>query len=150
MKVILLQDVKNVGRQNDLVDVAEGYGRNFLIPRGLAVEANAANLKQHAQRQKQQAAKQAREQAEARDIAARLAEQRLVLKVKAGEGGRLFGSVTSSDIAEQVQRQIGVTVDRRRIDLDEPLKTVGTHKVGIRLYPGVHAELQVDVVEESQ
>lgn len=149
MKVILLQDVKNVGRKNDLVDVAEGYGRNFLIPRGLAVEANQANLKQHEQRQKREAAKQAREEAEARETAARLADHTLVLKVKAGDGGRLFGSVTSSDIAEQVEKQLGVAVDRRRIELDEPLKTIGSHRVTIRLYPGVQAELRVDVVEDS-
>lgn len=148
MKVILVQDVKGVGRKDELVDVSEGYARNFLIPRGLALEANAANLKQHEQRQKRAAAKQAREEAEAREAAEKLAERPLVLKVKAGEGGRLFGSVTSSDIAEQIEKQMGLTVDRRRIELDEPLKTVGSHKVTIRLYPGVQAELQVNVEEQ--
>lgn len=148
MKVILLQDVKSVGRKNELVDVAEGYARNFLIPRGLAVEANAANLKQYEQRKKREAAKQAREEAEAREAAAQLEKQPIVIKVKAGEGGRLFGSVTSSDIAEQIEKQVGIKVDRRRIDLNEPLKTVGTHKVTIRLYPGVQAELQVNLTEQ--
>ncbi len=147
MKVILLQDVKNVGRKDDLVDVAEGYARNFLIPRGLAVEANPVNLKQHEQRRKRAAAKQARDEAEAREAAARLAQQTLVLKVKAGEGGRLFGSVTSSDIAEEIEKQVGLAVDRRRIELDEPLKTTGTHTVTIRLYPGVQAELKVELVD---
>lgn len=148
MKVILLQDVKSVGRKNELVDVAEGYARNFLIPRGLAVEANAANLKQYEQRKKREAAKKAREEAEAREAAAQLEKQPIVIKVKAGEGGRLFGSVTSSDIAEQIEKQVGIKVDRRRIDLNEPLKTVGTHKVTIRLYPGVQAELQVNLTEQ--
>lgn len=149
MKVILVQDVKNLGRKNELVNVAEGYGRNFLIPRGLAVEATPANMKRHLQEQQREADKQERAEAEARETAARLAEQTLVLKVKAGEGGRLFGSVTSSDIAEQVERQLGISVDRRRIELDEPLKTIGTHKVSIRLHPGVQAELQVNVVEDA-
>lgn len=148
MKVILLEDVKNVGRKDELVDVAEGYARNFLIPRGLAVEASAANLKQHEQRQKRAAAKQAREEAEAKETADKLAQRPLVLKVKAGEGGRLFGSVTSSDIADEIKKQMGLTVDRRRIELDEPLKTVGSHQVTIRLYPGVQAELQVNVEEQ--
>src|SRR5690606_11823276 len=99
--------VKGVGRKNELVDVAEGYARNFLIPRGLAVEATAANMKQYEQRKKQEAAKRAREEAEAREAAALLEEQPIVIKVKAGEGGRLFGSVTSSDIAEQIEKQVG-------------------------------------------
>lgn len=149
MKVILVQDVKNLGRKNELVNVAEGYGRNFLIPRGLAVEATEANMKRHVQEQQREADKQERAAAEARETAARLGEKALVLKVKAGEGGRLFGSVTSSDIAEQVERQFGVTVDRRRIELDEPLKTIGSHKVSIRLHPGIQAELEVNVVEDA-
>ncbi len=112
------------------------------------MEANAANLKQYEQRKKREAAKQAREEAEAREAAAQLEKQPIVIKVKAGEGGRLFGSVTSSDIAEQIEKQVGIKVDRRRIDLNEPLKTVGTHKVTIRLYPGVQAELQVNLTEQ--
>lgn len=148
MKVILLKDVKNVGRQNELVEVAEGYARNYLIPRGLAVEATAANLKQYEERKRQQAAKRAREEAEARETAARLQRQPLIIKVKAGESGRLFGSVTSGDIAEAVEKQFGVKVDRRRIELDEPLKAVGSHKVVVRLYQGVQAELQVNVQAE--
>lgn len=143
MKVILVKDVKNVGRQNEVVDVAEGYARNYLIPRGLAIEANAANLKQHEERKRREAAKQAREEAEARETAARLMQQPLVIQVKAGEGGRLFGSVTSGDIAAAMEKQFGVKLDKRRIELDEPLKTVGAHKVVVRLYPGVQAELQV-------
>ncbi|REJ35536.1 MAG: 50S ribosomal protein L9 [Bacillota bacterium] len=149
MKVILLQDVKNIGRKDEVVDVAEGYARNFLIPRGLAVEATGANLKQHEQRQKRAAAKQAREEAEAREAADKLARGTLVIKVKAGEGGRLFGSVTSGDIAEHVEKQLGVRVDKRRIELDEPLKTVGAHTVTVRLYPGVQAQLKVDLVEDK-
>ncbi|MFO7266210.1 MAG: 50S ribosomal protein L9 [Limnochordales bacterium] len=148
MKVILVKDVKNVGRQNEVVDVAEGYARNFLIPRGLAVEATPANLKQHEERLRREAAKKAREEAEARETAARLAQKPLVIKVKAGESGRLFGSVTSGDIAEAVEKQFGVKLDKRRIELDEPLKTVGAYKVAVRLHPGVQAELQVHLQAE--
>lgn len=149
MKVILLQDVKNVGKKNDVVDVAEGYGRNFLIPRGLAMEATAANMKQRDQQQKRAAKREAREEAEAREAKARIEEQKIVLTVKAGEGGRLFGSVTSSDIATALKKERDIAVDRRRIELDEPIKSIGTHRVSIRLYSGVQAELQVDVVEQS-
>lgn len=147
MKVILLQDVKNIGRKNDLIDVAEGYGRNYLIPRGLATEATPANMKKREQQQATQAQRQEREETEARAAAEKLEKQPIALKVKAGEGGRLFGSVTAADIAAQMKVQAGVKVDRRRIDLAEPLKTLGLHEVSVRLYQGVHARVKVELTE---
>lgn len=147
MKVILLQDVKKIGNKNDLVDVAEGYARNYLIPRGLAVEATAANLKRREQEQATTAQRQQREEAEAREAAKKLEAQAVTLKVKAGEGGRLFGSVTAADIARQVKEQVGIDVDRRRIELAEPLKTLGVHELSVRLYQGIHARLKVELTE---
>lgn len=147
MKVILLQDVKNIGRKNDVVDVAEGYARNFLIPRGMAQEATSGNLRQRKQERAAQAQRQEREETEAREAAAKLEQHAIVMKVKAGEGGRLFGSVTAADIAAEVKSQTGVDVDRRRIDLREPLKTLGVHELSVRLYEGVHARLKVELTE---
>lgn len=147
MKVILLQDVKKIGNKNDLVDVAEGYARNYLIPRGLAAEATAANLRRREQDRATEAQRQEREEAEATAAAKKIESQTVVLKVKAGEGGRLFGSVTAADIAAQVEAQLGVEVDRRRIDLSEPLKTLGNHELSIRLAHGIRALLNVELTE---
>lgn len=147
MKVILLQDVKKIGNKDDLVDVAEGYARNYLIPRGLAVEATAANLRRREQDRAAQSQRQQREEVEAREAAEKLEARPVVLKVKAGEGGRLFGSVTAADIARQVKEQTGIDIDRRRIDLPEPLKTLGDHELSVRLYQGVQARLKVQLTE---
>lgn len=149
MKVILLQDVKNLGKKNDLIEVAEGYARNYLIPRGLAAEASAANLRQREQTLKTQSRKRQREEDQARAIADKLKERTIVVTVKAGEGGRLFGSVTSADIARELERQLSVTVDKRRIELEEPIKAVGTYRIPVKLYPGVQATLAVQVVGEN-
>lgn len=149
VKVILLQDVKKIGNKDDLVDVAEGYARNYLIPRGLAVEATPANLRRREQDKAAQSQRQQREEAEAREAATKLEAGPVVMKVKAGEGGRLFGSVTAADIARQVKEQIGVEIDRRRIDLPEPLKTLGVHELTVRLYQGVQARIKVELTEGS-
>lgn len=147
MKVILLADVKNIGRKNDVVEVAEGYARNYLIPRGLAQEATAGNLRRRQQEQASAAQKREREQNEAREAAAKLEQQSIVIQVRAGEGGRLFGSVTAADIAEQVKKQRDIDIDRRRIELPEPLKTLGVHEVTVRLYQGIQARLKVELTE---
>lgn len=145
MKVILSQDVKNLGKKGELVEVAEGYGRNFLIPRGLAVEATSGNLKRLQHDKEAEKARRQREEAEARAVAERLNEANLVLKVKAGEAGRLFGSVTSQEIAAAAQQTLGVKLDRRKIELEEPIKALGTYSVGVRLLPGINATLRVTV-----
>ncbi|HLT58105.1 MAG: 50S ribosomal protein L9 [Limnochordales bacterium] len=149
MKVILLQDVKNLGKKNDLVEVAEGYARNYLIPRGLAAEATAANLRQRDHSLKAESRRRQREEEQAQAAAAKLQGQRIVIRVKAGEGGRLFGSVTSADIAREVERQAGVSLDKRRIELEEPIKAVGTYEVPVKLHPGVQATLAVQVVGDA-
>lgn len=148
MKVILLADVRNLGRKGATVEVAEGYGRNFLIPRGLAVEATTGNLKTAALQQAQAERKRAKEAAEAKELAARLSELTVTIRAKTGDKGRLFGSVTGQDVAQALAKQHKVKIDRRRLDLKEPIKQLGTYTVTVRLHPEATADLRVHVTEE--
>jgi large subunit ribosomal protein L9 len=148
MKVILKQDVANLGKRGELKEVAPGYARNHLLPRGLAVEATAQRLKEW-QQQKAKIEAENREQEEvARQQADLLSRQNLVFTMPAGEGGRLFGSVTPGDIADKL-KQSGFEVDKKRIELEEPIKLIGNFKAFVRLYPGVKAELSIVVVKEA-
>ncbi|MEW6045126.1 MAG: 50S ribosomal protein L9 [Bacillota bacterium] len=149
MKVILTQDVKGVGRAGDLVDVSDGYGRNYLVPRGLAVAATGGNVKAIEHEQAVLRQKLDKERAEAQRLAEKLHTASVTVRVKAGESGRLFGSVTAGDIAQALAEQFGVQVDRRRIELEAPLKSLGTYPVTLRLAPGITAEVQL-VVEAEQ
>ena len=144
MKIVLREDVEHVGEKGEIVDVADGYARNFLVPRGLALRATAGVQKQaDAMRRSRDARdRHAREAAQA--IAEQLAPT-VRVEARAGEGGRLFGSVTSTDIADAVKTQLGVEVDRRDIALEEPLKELGVAEVSIRLHPDVTATLHVEV-----
>jgi large subunit ribosomal protein L9 len=147
IELILRQDVESLGRAGELVRVKPGYARNFLLPRGLAYEATEGNKKRIAGETRARAARQASEKTEAEAIAARLGALELTLRSKAGEEGKLFGSVTAQDIAGALERA-GHTVDRRRIELEHPIKTLGAHTVAIRLHPDVHAEVRLTVVPE--
>lgn len=147
MEVILQQDVKNLGKKGDTVKVAEGYARNFLIPRGIAVEATASNLKQLQQEKKVKAQKAKREEAEARDLAKKLEAQPIVIKARTGDSGKLFGSVTSNDIVEALEKK-NISIDKRKIQLPEPIKTLGSYTIPVKLYPGVTADLTVRIEGE--
>ena len=149
MKVILQEDVKKLGQKGDLVNVAEGYARNFLFPRNLAVEATGGNLKSWKQEQKLQEKRQEREEDDAKKLAGKLEGNSVKLAVKVGEGGRLFGSVTSKDIAAAINKQLKLKVDRKKIELADPLKTLGSHRVRVKLYPGVEAEVTAELVAED-
>ncbi len=147
MKVILKEDVKKLGSMGQIVTVADGFARNYLVPRGLAVEAsskNVASLK-HAQRVIQEKAKKVKESLE--EFAARLSKITLVMQAKAGEEGKLFGSVTSMDIAEKLKSE-GIEIDRKKISLEEPIKRLGTYSVSIHLHPEINAQIALQVVEE--
>lgn len=144
MKVILLQDVKGLGKQGDIKDVAEGYARNFLIPRGLVTEATAGNLKRLRQDEKKKEEQAAKAMLEAQRLAGKLEGLVVEVVARAGEGGRLFGSVTSNDIANAL-RQKNLVVDKRRIELEEPLKTLGSHRVRVRLHQNVSASFDIVV-----
>jgi len=148
VKVILKQDFKALGNAGEIYDVADGYGRNFLLPRGIAVEATAGNLAQ-AERQRAAVAKRAAVAlAEAQALAARLEGKPIVVAAKAGESGKLFGAVTNAQIADAVQSSLSIELDRHKIELDEPIKTAGDHEVIAKLVAGVNAKLTVRVVAE--
>ena len=149
MKVILQSNVKNLGSKGDLIDVAEGYARNFLIPRGLAVIANEANVKRLQADKSQAQAKQAREQAQAKELAAKLEGLSITIAAKTGESGRLFGSVTAADIAEAVEKQLGSPLEKRKIELEEPIKNLGVYQVPVNVHPGITAKLRVQIVAEQ-
>jgi large subunit ribosomal protein L9 len=147
MKVILTVDLPNVGDAGQVAEVANGYGRNYLIPRGLAILATPGNERSLAQQQKSRLAREVKNKAEAEALAIQLQALPLSIAKKTGEGERLYGSVTSMDIADLIKAR-GISLDRRRIMLEIPLKTLGTHKVPIRLHPDVVAEVDVAVTKE--
>jgi len=148
MKLILTTDVKNLGKKDEMVQVSDGYGRNYLIPRGLAVEATAANINQMKDKQNAAATKQKREQEAAESYKEQLEGKVIVVKARAGENGKLFGAVASKDIAEAVEKQLGFKLDKKKIVLDEPVKNTGKKQVPVKLYPGITATLDVSVEAE--
>jgi large subunit ribosomal protein L9 len=147
VKIILLQDVKKLGKRGDLVEVAEGYARNFLFPRKLAAEATQGSINQLEQEKSALKRKKAKELEAAKVLAKKLSNTQLTLSVKAGDQGKLFGSITNKDISEALEKQHQVTVDRRKIELGEPIKALGTYEVAIKLVPEVEAKLVIKVVE---
>ena len=148
MEVILKQDVEKLGNRGDVVNVADGYGRNYLLPRKFAMEATAANKAVIEQMKQSAIRKSAKEKIEAEQVAARMNDIVLTFERKAGGEGQLFGSVTSADIAQQLAAQ-GYEIERRRIHLDEPLKTVGEYHVPIRLHREVTVHVQVNVKSDQ-
>jgi large subunit ribosomal protein L9 len=149
MEVILKEDVPNLGLRGDVVKVAEGYGRNYLLPRNMAMQATAANKAVIEQMKAAAARRSASEKAQAEELAAKLEPVELSFTRKSGEAGHLFGSVTSADIAAELASK-GFDIDRRKIQLSDPLKTVGDVVVGIRLHREVTAHVKVKVVAEAQ
>lgn len=147
MKVIFLQDVKGQGKKGQVKDLSEGYVRNFLLPQGLAKLASDGNLKtlevQNASEQK----RKEKEKEDAQALGKRLDELTVVIKTKAGEGGRLFGAITSKQIAEALATQ-GIKIDKRKIELEDPIRTLGVTQVSVKLHPEVKAKLSVQAAEE--
>ena len=150
MKVILLQDVKGLGKQNDLVNAKDGYAKNFLLKRNLAIEATSDNVNIMKSRQKSIQNKMLSSNAKAQDVKDRLDGKQVVIKTKAGENGKLYGSITSKDIADEIKKQLKVEVDKKKIVLpDHHIKTLSVTEVPIKLYAGVLAKITV-VVEEIE
>jgi large subunit ribosomal protein L9 len=147
MKVILKEDVKSIGGMGQVVDVSDGFARNYLVPRGLAVEANVKNIRslEHEKKVIQEKARKVKNSVQ--DLADRLANMTVVIKTKAGEEGKLFGSVTTMDIAEQLKNQ-GIEIDKKKISLDEPIKRLGTYAVNLRLHSEITAQVNIQVIEE--
>ncbi len=148
MKVILLEDVKKLGKKGEIVDVAEGYGNNFLIKKGLAVVGTSTNINNAKQKQDATAHKKQVANDEAVVLASQLSKVHVVIPVRLGEDGRLFGSVTTKDISAALQEQFQVDVDKRKIELKEAIKTVGTHDVVVRVHPEITAMIQVTLKEQ--
>lgn len=147
MEVVLLEDVKALGKKGQIVKVNDGYARNFILPKKLGIEASSKNLND-LKLQKANADKIAAEQLQAaKDLAADLAEKSITLSIKAGEGGKAFGSVSSKEITKAIQDQLGMEIDKKKLVLPEPLKTFGTHEVPIKLHRDVTGKLAVKVVE---
>lgn len=148
MKVILLQDVKSLGKKGDVVEVSEGYARNMLLKKGIGKEATGQNMND-LKLQKANAEKVAKETLEAAQALGKEMEGKTVkIAVKAGEGGRVFGSVSSKEIAEEMKKQLGYEVDKKKILLDAPIKALGVTNIGIKLHPKVTTEVKVHVVEK--
>jgi large subunit ribosomal protein L9 len=145
VRVILKREVAGLGRPGDVKDVADGSAQNFLLPRGLAIEATAGEMKVLARARDAKRAKQDRAHADAEELAKRLSETTLVFRLKAGDQGKTFGSVTSKDIAEALQREQKVDVDKTKVHLPEPLKALGVHQVEIRLLNDVRANVTVAI-----
>ncbi len=145
MKIVLRADVENVGNKGDLVDVADGFARNYLVPKGFALPASPGIQKQADAMRRSRDAKDRRDRESAEAIAVQLSGRTVTVEARAGEGGRLFGSITAADVADAVQAQLGVTVDRRRIALDEPLKELGPAELAVRLHREVTAMVTVEV-----
>ena len=147
MKIILLQDVKSLGKKGQIVDVSDGYARNYVLPKKVGIEATDKN-KNELKLQKQHEDKLAAQRlAEAKELAARLDSLTIQVTMKAGENGKVFGSVASKEIAEQAGKQHGLVLDKKKIVLEEPLKSFGMHEVAIKLHPEVTGKLRVQVKE---
>ncbi len=144
--LILRSDVDNVGKKGDVVDVSDGFARNFLVAKGLAMKATPGAIAQAGGMRRARAVKDARDRESAEQVARLLVTKIIRIPSRAGPEGRLFGSVTSADLVTAVQEQAGVTLERKRIHLDEPIKALGTHEVPVRLHPEVEFRLPVEVV----
>lgn len=148
MKVILTQDVKAQGKKGDLIDVSDGYANNFLLKKGLAILATKQALNELEGKRGAEQYKRNMEEQKAENIAQRLKEVKVSLKAKAGKEGKLFGSITSKDVADALKTQFNITVDKRKIDLPDGIKTCGIREVNVTLYPKVIGTFKVEVTEE--
>lgn len=147
MKVILLQDVKALGKKGDLVNASDGYARNFLFPKNLAREANAQAMNEYKNAENSRNFKIATEKKQAEDFKAQLEGKTFEMKAKAGQGGRLFGSITAKQIAEEIKKQYNINIDKRKVVLESDIKEFGSYKAEVKLYTGIVASITVKVTE---
>lgn len=149
MKVILLQDVKGLGKKGEIVNAKDGYARNFLFPKNLAKEATEGNVKVLEEQKTAKKIKQQEELAKAKELAEKISELTVELKGKSGENGKLFGSITTKDVSEALKKQHKIDIDKRKMDIDGGnIKSIGTTLVEVKVYPNVSAKLKVKVTEE--
>jgi len=147
MKIILKEDIKKIGKMGQIVDVADGFARNYLVPKGLAIEANTKNIRsvEHEKKIVHERARKLKDSAQ--DLSSKISAMAITIKAKAGEEGKLFGSVTTMDIAEALHNE-GIEIDKKRISLEEPIKRLGSYPVNIKLHPDVSVQLIIQVIEE--
>ena len=148
MKVILKADIKGVGKRDEVINASDGYARNFLFPKNLAVEANAENMSKLKAKQDSNAFKKSQEKEEAEKIADRLSKILLKIRVKSGTNGKIFGGVSSKEIAENLEKQYQIKIDKKKIDLKDAIKTLGIFEIEIKLFEGVTGKIRVDVISE--
>ena len=148
MKVILKADIKGVGKKDQVINASDGYARNFLFPKNLAVEANAENMSKLNNKKEANNYRKDLEKQEAQEIAKKLKGILLKMKVKAGENGKIFGGVTAKEISENLKTQYNMEIDKKKVDLKEPIKTLGSFQVNIKLYEGVVGTLKLEVISE--
>ena len=148
MQVILLQDIKGVGKKDEIINANDGYARNYLLPKKLGVEANKENLSKLKAKNESKAYKKSVEKEEAQKIAERLKGILLKIPVKSGENGKIFGSITSKEIADNLKEQYGIDVDKKKIDLKEPIKTIESASINIKLFEGVVGTLKVQIISK--
>ncbi|GBG56788.1 50S ribosomal protein L9 [Sporomusaceae bacterium FL31] len=146
MKVILQEEVKKLGKKGDVLEVSEGYARNFLLPKKLAVEATATNVNSITQQKASEARKQQRAIDEAKLMAAQLSKLEVTIAVKTGEGGKLFGAVTVKDVADALNAQHKIELDKRKIELKDAIKATGTYPVTIKVHPEITSRIQVHII----
>ncbi len=146
MKVVLLKDVRNVGKRDDIITVSDGYARNFLFPQKLAAEATPGALKEIARKRAAQDAREAEMRAEAQAKAELLKNKIITLEVKCGDKGRLYGSVTAAEVAEALEKQHGIQVDKRKLDIGDPIREVGVREISVWLYSGITTPMKLNVV----
>lgn len=147
MKVILLQDVKSLGKKGELVEASDGYARNYLLPRKIAREANAQAMNEYKNAENSKNFKIATQKAQAEQQKKMLEGKKFVMTAKAGQGGRLFGSITAKQVAEEIKKQYNIVVDKRKVVLESDIKEFGTYKAEVKLYTGISANIDVQVTE---
>jgi large subunit ribosomal protein L9 len=147
MKVILMQDIKGVGKKDEVINANDGYARNFLFPRKLAVEANTENMSKLKGRQDSVNFKKEQEKENAEKVKKQLSEMLLTIKVKAGENGKIFGSITSKEISTELKKQYNVDIDKKKILLKQAIKEIGTFTIDVKLYEGITGKLKININE---
>lgn len=145
MKVILKKDIKSVGKKGEVINASDGYARNYLFPRNLAVEATEGSMRTLQAQREEEAKKKAEELKAARELAKKMADVMVVLKVKTGENGRLFGSITSKDVAERLKEVYGIDIDKKKITIHETIKAAGVYQADVKLYTDVTAKIRVSI-----
>ena len=145
MKIILKADVKGVGKKGELINASDGYARNYLFPRNLAMEANEGNMKTLENQKAKEVKKKSEELQAAKDFAKQLSELEVGISVKTGDNGKLFGSITSKDIADALMKQHKIEIDKKKIMLEDALKVTGVYEVDVKVYPEVHGKIKVSI-----